>query len=285
MIYFKLVLVALFWGGTLIATRIAAQTFGPFWGASLRYIIALFFLIPLALYYRRDFFKISAKQLLQLSLLGFSGIFAYNYFFFKALKLVPASHGALLLALNPALVMLASAWLYKEKIDRPKIAGLILALVGVTIVIARGNISNLLNGFEEGDLYMLVCPIAWTVYTLAIRTAMKTTTAISAAAWASLTGCVMLLFFTGSETWPVEIPSGVWISLVYLGFFGTVLAFIWYYEAVQKIGATKTAVFNNLIPVFALLLSVVILKEEVFWYTWLGAILVVGGIVLINRRF
>jgi hypothetical protein len=58
MIYLKLVLVALFWGGTFIATRIAAQTFEPFMGASIRYIIASVFLFPLAWIANLDFLKL-----------------------------------------------------------------------------------------------------------------------------------------------------------------------------------------------------------------------------------
>ncbi|WP_336516800.1 DMT family transporter [Pollutibacter soli] len=282
MTYFKLTLVALFWGGTLIATRVAAQVFEPFWGASLRYILALLFLIPLALHFNKNFFKIGLKTFIQVSLLGFTGIAAYNYFFFKGLQLVPASHGALLIALNPVLVMLLSAWLYHEKIGGLKAPGIILSLCGVVFVISRGHITGLFSQFEKGDLYMLFCPIAWAIYTLAIRNVMKKVSAVSAATWATLTGCVMLLIFTTTETFPKVVPGKVWIALVYLALFGTVLGFIWYFDAIQKIGATKAAVFNYLIPVFALLLSVVILKEDVHWYTWIGALLVVAGIVLIN---
>ena len=277
-------MVTLFWGGTVIATRVAAQTFGPFWGASIRYIIAIAILVPIALKMDRKAFKISLPQLLQLSVLGFSGIFMYNFFFFKGLKTVQASHGSLLLALNPVMVMFANAWMYNEKMGSRKITGAVMSLLGVVLVISRGEPFGLLQGFEKGDAYMLFCPVAWTIYTLSIRTAMKTTSPVAASTWASITGCVMLLMFTGTEDFPGLIPSDVWISLFYLGILGTVIAFIWYYEAILKIGATKTAVFNNLVPVFALLLSVAILKETVYWYTWLGALLVVGGIVMINRR-
>lgn len=282
MTYFKLTLVALFWGGTLIATRVAAQVFEPFWGASLRYILALLFLIPLALHFNKNFFRIGLKTFIQVALLGFAGIAAYNYFFFKGLQLVPASHGALLIALNPVLVMLLSSWLYHEKIGGWKVSGIILSLCGVVFVISRGRVTELFSQFEKGDLYMLFCPVAWAVYTLAIRHVMKTISAVSAATWSTLTGCVMLLIFTTTETFPPVVPGKVWVALVYLALFGTVLGFIWYFDAVQKIGATKTAVFNYLIPVFALLLSVIILKENVHWYTWIGALLVVAGIVLIN---
>jgi drug/metabolite transporter (DMT)-like permease len=276
-------LVALFWGGTFIATRIAAQTFEPFMGASVRYIIACLFLVPLAWKLHPGFHRISRKQFWQLCLLGFSGIFAYNFFFFKGLKLVPASHGALLVALNPSMVMLLSAWRYGEKIRPVKLAGVLLSLAGVFMVISRGNPMQLLEGFEWGDAFMLGCPVTWAIYTLAGKEALKHTSPLQASAWASMTGCAMLLLFAGTESMPLEVPGKVWVALAYLGIIGTVLAFVWYYEGVALLGVTRTAIFNNLVPVFALLLSVMILHESVHWYTWAGAALVISGVLVINR--
>lgn len=282
MIYLKLILVALFWGGTFIATRIAAQTFEPFMGASFRYIIASIILIPMAWKTNRNFLKVNRKQFFQLCLLGFSGIFAYNFFFFKGLKLVPASHGALLVALNPIMVMLFSSWRYGEKIKTTSIAGMLISMIGVALVISRGNLLELFSSFQWGDAFMLGCPVTWAMYTLAGKDALKTTTPLQASAWASLTGCAMLLLFAGTETYPDFVPGKVWIALAYLGIIGTVLAFVWYYEGVVKLGVTKTAIFNNLVPVFALILSVFILKEHVHMYTYIGAAFVISGVVIIN---
>jgi drug/metabolite transporter (DMT)-like permease len=281
--YFKLILVSLFWGGTFIATRIAAQTFEPFTGASLRYLIACALLVPIAWGMHRGLFRVDRQQFLRLCLLGASGIFAYNYFFFRGLKLVPASHGALLVALNPVMVMLFSAWRYGERIGGIRILGMLLALSGVVLVISRGNPAELFSSFEWGDAFMLGCPVTWAVYTLVGKDVLRRTTPIEATAWASMTGCVMLLLFAATEPYPAVVPGKVWIALSYLGVIGTVLAFVWYYEGVVKIGVTRTAVFNNLVPVFALMLSVVLLKEDVPVYTYTGAAMVVGGVVLTNR--
>jgi drug/metabolite transporter (DMT)-like permease len=282
--YLKLILVSLCWGGTFIATRIASQTFGPFTGAGIRYAIALVFLLPMAWRQNRQLFSVSRKQLPLLILLGFSGIFAYNYFFFKGLKTVPASRGALLVALNPIFVLLMSAAIYKETITVKKITGIIVSLAGVVIVISRGKIFSLLSGLEIGDLFMLGCPLTWAVYTLTGKPVLKHTTPLQASAWASLIGLVMLLVCSSGESFPAIIPFHTWLALAYLGIAGTVIAFIWYYEGIRKIGPMRTAIFTNLVPIFAVLLSVIILHEQVSWYTWSGGILVVGGVLLVTRK-
>jgi drug/metabolite transporter (DMT)-like permease len=283
-VYLKLVLVALFWGGTFISTRVASQVFSPFSGAAIRYLIALVFLIPLAFSENRRMLMVEKDQLWILLLLGFSGIFAYNYFFFKGLKTIPASRGALLVALNPTIVMLLSSLIHKERVTGRQLIGIFISLIGVTFVISRGNLTQLLSSFAVGDLFMLGCPVTWAIYTLAGRTALKRTTPLQASSWASFSGCIMLLIGAMSEPLPTEVPGKVWIALAYLGIFGTVLAFVWYYEGIRKIGATRTSIFNNLVPVFAVLLSVLILKEQVSWYTWLGGALVISGVLFVNRK-
>jgi drug/metabolite transporter (DMT)-like permease len=281
-VYLKLVMVALFWAGTFISTRIASQTFEPFTGAFIRYAIALIFLLPLALRQNRNLFRVERKRLPILLLLGFAGIFAYNFFFFKGLKTVPASRGALLVGLNPTIVMISSAIFLKEKITARKLLGIFISLIGVAIVISRGKVWELFSSLETGDLFMLGCPITWAIYTLAGRAALKHSTPLQATTWASISGAIMLLLFTGTETFPVKVSSEVWVALAYLGIVGTVVAFVWYYDGIRRIGATQTSIFTNLIPVFAVTLSVVILKEKVSWYTWLGGALVIGGVLYVN---
>jgi drug/metabolite transporter (DMT)-like permease len=198
--------------------------------------------------------------------------------------MVETSHAALIVALNPIMVMLFSAWRYGEKIRGFRLTGMLLALTGVLFVISRGRPAAILTAFEWGDFFMLGCPVTWAAYTIAGRNVLRTITPLQATTWASLLGGSMLTIAAWFEPHPTTVPVNVWISLAYLGLVGTVLAFIWYYEGVMMLGVTRTAIFNNLVPVFALLLSVTVLQESVPVYTWIGATLVVAGVVLTNIR-
>jgi drug/metabolite transporter (DMT)-like permease len=110
------------------------------------------------------------------------------------------------------------------------------------------------------------------------------TTPLQATTWASLTGLSFLLLFSLSEPAMPKITLEIGASLLYLGLIGTVVGFVWYYDGIQKIGATRTAIFTNLVPVFAILLSVLLLHEEVIWFTWLGGILVLSGVWITNSQ-
>ena len=284
-IYLKLIGTAMFWGGTFVFTRIAAQTLGPFTGAGLRYAMALVFLIPMAYKQNRKVFKIGLSKFPALFMSGFAGVFAYNFFFFKGLKTIPASRGALLAALSPTFVLIISSIIHNEKLSLRKIIGIIISLFGVMVVISRGQFIKLLSSIETGDLFMLGCPITWALYTLAGRAALKHHTPLQTTTWASISGLALLALFSITEPMPTHISWPVWGSLAYLGIMGTVVAFVWYYDGIKAIGATRAAIFNNLVPVFAVIFSVFILQEKVSWYTWIGGLLVITGVLFVNLNF
>lgn len=283
MIYIKLILVAIMWGGTFIATKMVSHVFGSFTGASYRYLVALLFMVPILLVKDPKAFKVTKKQLFQLSLLGATGIFAYSFFFFTGLRMVKASHGALIVALNPVLVMLISSSIGKERISSIKIIGLLLSITGTAIVIARGDLLDLFTMFTWGDAFMLGCPISWALYTYFAKDALKFATPLQASTWAIVIGLAMILFFVPFETYPTKVDWTIWLAIVYLGICGSVLGFVWYYEGIKEIGPVKTSVFNNLIPIFAVMFSVVLLDETIHAYMWYGSALVISGVYIINK--
>ena len=74
-----------------------------------------------------------------------------------------------------------------------------------------------------------------------------------------------------------------WISIFYLGFFGTVLGFVWYYEGINKIGPTRASLFINFVPITAIMLAFLILKEPITLSLFIGALFVCSGVYLTNR--
>ena len=283
MIYLKLVLVAIMWAGTFIATKMASHVFGSFTGASFRYLVALLFMVPMMLFQNPKAFKVTRKQFIQLTLLGLTGIFAYSFFFFTGLRMVKASHGALIVAINPVLVMLISSLIGKERIAGVRILGLLVSLAGTAMVIARGDITDLFTMFTWGDALMLGCPISWAFYTYFAKDALTFATPLQASTWAILMGMVFILFFVPFEPFPVYVDWTVWLAIIYLGICGSVLGFVWYYEGIKAIGPVKTSAFNNLIPIFAMLLSVVLLGETIHGYMIYGSAMVISGVYLINK--
>ncbi len=74
----------------------------------------------------------------------------------------------------------------------------------------------------------------------------------------------------------------VWCHIGYLGFFGTVLGFVWYYEGIERIGPTKAGLFINFVPISAFLMAFFLLNEPITASLLWGTIMVAAGVYLTN---
>jgi drug/metabolite transporter (DMT)-like permease len=193
-VYARLLLVGLIWGGTFIAGRIVAQSVGVYSAALLRFVVATFCSMILVYKLEGSFPKLNFSQLLWIILLGLSGIFAYNICFFQGLKTIAASRAALIVALNPIVIAIASALIFKEKLTPVKSIGIIFSLVGAAIVIGRGNPLDLLaGGLQAGDIYILGCVISWVTYTLVGKQVMNQLSPLAVTNYACGVGTLCLL--------------------------------------------------------------------------------------------
>lgn len=285
--YIKLLLMASFWGGTFIAGRLLVGEVSPFSAAFLRFSMASLVLLGLTRKHNGCFPKIQSHQWGPLFLLGLSGIFAYNAFFFTGLQMIEAGRAAVIIANNPIFIGIFAALLFKEKLTPAKIAGICLSLMGALVVITKGApLSIFSSGIGKGELCIFGSVISWVTYSLVGRSAMKGFTPLVAVTYSSIFGTLMLFPAAWVEGLFKQInnyPLSAWLSLLYLALFGTVLSFVWYYQGIQKIGSMRAGQFINIVPVSAILLSVLILDEPLTLSLLLGLLLVCAGIYLSNR--
>lgn len=290
-VYIRLMFVALFWGGTFIAGRIAAQAMPPMTAATLRFAIAVPLLVVIAWKSEGGLPSLSRSQLLVTFVLGLTGIFLYNVCFFAALSRISAGRTALFVALNPIVTSMLLAVFLRERIGAVRWMGVTIALIGASTVISGDNIagawSDIAASFGTGELLMLCAISSWAAYTIVGRIALKTLSAVAATSYAAIWGLLMLACGAAAELdgigWPA-IDWRVYAALAYLGVFGTVISFIWYYRGVKTIGPARTAVFNNLVPVFGVLLAWILLGEPVLMSMVVGGLLVIGGVTIANYK-
>jgi drug/metabolite transporter (DMT)-like permease len=290
MVYLKLVLVALFWGGTFIAGRIIAQAVPHLTAATGRFAVACALLLPLAWKLEGGLPRLNRSQLMATFALGATGILLYNLCFFAALSHMPAGRTALFVALNPIVTALALALLFHERLGARKWAGIALAFVGAAVIITRGDALGALHDISQsiglGELLMFCAISGWAAYTIIGRHALKGLSPIAATTYASLWGLLLLACGAAFELPSLDASRFTWeviASIVYLGAFGTVIGFIWYYEGVKAIGPARTAVFNNLVPVFGIIMAALLLNEPILTSMVVGGALVIAGVTLANR--
>jgi drug/metabolite transporter (DMT)-like permease len=286
LVYLKLLLTATFWGGTFIAGRVIANDIGPFSAAFSRFAIASLVLLGLTWQAEGRLPPIKRRHVLPILLLGLTGIFTYNLFFFKGLKLINAGRASVIVASNPIFITMLSALFFKEKINFSKTIGIILSVTGAVIVISKGHPVEVLTGsLGRGELYIFGCALSWVVYSLVGKTVMADLSPLAAVAYSAMAGAILLLlpaYFEGLAQYVVHYSTLDWLALLYLALLGTVLGFRWYYEGIKRIGPAKTSTFINFVPISGVLLGFLILQEPITLSLLTGTMLVSSGVYLTN---
>jgi len=286
-IYAKLILTTLFWGGTFVAGKIAAQNVGPFSIGFLRFAIASTLLLALTRKIEGRLPRLKKSQIVPIILLGLIGIFAYNVMFYKGLKIIEASRAALIIATCPIFITIFSALLLKEKITPLKALGIAISVCGATVVISKGDISQIIDrGLGRGELYIFFCVLSWATYSLIGKSVMKDLSPLTAVSYSAAVGAIALAVPACLEGFIGNIAhqsARDWLCISYLGIFGTVIGFVWYYEGVESLGPTKAGLFINFVPIFGIVCARLILHEQITFSLAVGAALVISGVYLTNR--
>ncbi len=282
--YIKLFIAAIIWGGALVAGRVIASHLPPLTITFLRFSLVSIFLLPV-LYIKNGRLPIpSFKTALLVLLVSFSGVMVFNYFLFAGLKTVTAVRSAVIIAFTPTVTALAAGLFFRERITSLMKFGFLSALVGAVITITNGRLSLI---FQErpavGDLFLLGCVLAWTVYSLATKVTLEHMAPLTILTYASFLGAVLLFPLALREGVLHRLasqPPETWLSLLYLSIGAAGLAYLWYYQGIHAVGASRSVIFLNLEPVTAIILGILILGEELTIPVAVGAVLVFLGLIL-----
>jgi drug/metabolite transporter (DMT)-like permease len=167
-----------------------------------------------------------------------------------------------------------------------KIAGILLSVSGAIVVISKGDVLEILQGqLGLGEFYLFLCVLSWVIFSLLGKAVMVDLSALSSVTYSSIAGMLLLFLPALREglTDCIHYSLSDWWNIFYLGFFGTVLGFVWFYEGIRQIGPTRAGLFINFVPISAILLAFLILGESLTLSLLIGTLLVSTGVYLTNR--
>ena len=232
--------------------------------------------------------RLGKIQILRVVLLGLIGIAAYNVMFYKGLKMIEASRASLIIATCPIFITVCSVLFLKEKITSLNVLGIVISVCGATIVISKGNMNQIVEkGLGRGELYIFGCVLCWVTYSIIGKTVMKNLSPLVSVSYSAVFGAVALFIPACVEGLIRNLPNQSatdWLCISYLGIFGTLIGFVWYYQGVKQLGPTKAGLFINFVPIFGIVSAFLILHEPITVSLAVGAGLVISGVYLTNRR-
>lgn len=288
-IHLKLIAATVFWALTPIFGRMLASYQAPYALAFARFVIAtaalygLLRMLPVSAVAAR----VTGRDWLGFLLLGLTGIFLHNVLTLVAVEYVQANRANVIFASISLMVALLDVVLLRRLPSVLSMAGLLAGIVGTAIVVTDGEPQRLLEGsIGRGEWLVLASAASWAVYSVLGRPLLERHSALVVTFHASLCGTLLLLPFValdGDVLAALVRDPAAWGMIAFAGCLSSALGFLWFYEGVDQLGAIRTSAYINLVPVFGVLLAALLLDERASTPLLGGGLLVIGGLVLLNR--
>lgn len=266
LIYILMTIAAFFWAGAFIAGKFGVGELSAVSLTFFRFFFASIILFVVMVKREKKNWRLKGKDWIPVLITGLVGMVGYHIFFFTALRYTQASNASILAATNPIMTAVLAAIFLQETLEFKRLGALLLALAGVVLTISNWDLSVLYNlSFNKGDLIMLLAVFCWAVYSVFVKKVMHRYSPLILTTYSFIVCTVVLFPFVAWEFFHGAI-SGVslasWTSVLYMAIFPTVIGYLIQQMAIKEIGASKAAIFINLVPVFSIILATLILKEE-----------------------
>ena len=287
--YFEAVFTVVVWGATFIATKIALKEVSPATIVWLRFAMGVV-ILGVTVILRKQFAIPEKSEWLYFALLGFIGVTFHQWLQANGLITAQATTTAWIVATTPIFIALLGWLVLKEKLNWIQVGGIAAAALGVLLIVSKGNIGALFTGKEGsiGDVLVLISAPNWAIYTVLSRRELARHPA------ARMMLYVMLLGWLFTNIWIFEFGPGLteihnitlkgWMAILVLGIFGSGLAYIAWYDALQALPASQLGVFLNIEPLVTTLLAAALLNEAVTLLVLLGGAIIIFGVWLVNRK-
>lgn len=216
--------------------------------------------------------------------MGLVGIGVYQVLFHVGLSYTTASNSSVLCATSPIWTAMIAAASRQEKITAAQIAGILISFAGVALVIAGGNGSLTLSGHGIwGDVLTAIGAIVSALGAVVSVRLLKRYSALRVLSWAMVCGTLFLLFFVwpelASHNW-AHMSFNAWLALAYGGIVVAGIGYVIFWKSIGEIGATRTMVYNTLVPPVAVLIAILTLREASSPLQVVGGAFVLGGVAL-----
>ncbi len=274
------------WGGNIVLARGMADIIPPVSFAFWRWTIAFVILLPFTWRTARQDWSRVVKSWKIMSVLSILGISFFNTLLYTAVHTTTAINGAMIQTAMPAVIILATLVMFKEKVTRLQLLGVAICIFGAFIVILRGRWDTLLEmSFAPGDILMMGAVILYALYSALLRQR----PAIHPLSFLIYTFGLGVVFLLPLYVWELAgsatmiLTPHVIMSILYVALFPSIVAYFCWNRGVEVLGANRTGLWINLIPVFASILAILFLGETLQTFHIIGMALIFGGMILFNR--
>ncbi len=282
-----LVVATILWGGNYLCGRYLSDALPPTLLNTTRWGISTLILLVI-LFFKNKKLPIF-KMWKEFMVLGFTGVFAFSTLTYMALGHISSSQAGMISSGIPISILLFTPFILKEKISPKAWGGAGISIIGVIILFLGKSDGVALEASLLGNVQMVLACIAWGIYTVLGKRFGKVYDSLTLTAGAALYGTVFsAISCIGTvELGMVSMTDTAWLSLLYVSTLASVGAYLAWNAGVKIVGASQSAPYLNLLPVWTVVFGIVFLKEEISLLSWAGGILTIIGayIASVEKEF
>lgn len=289
-LYAMVLLVVLFWSANYIVAKIALAHFPAVLFTGMRIVLAVVFIWPAFLWSRArhaaegTWSKADATVFL---LLGMFGVGANHTFFLMGLERTSVGHAAMIIGLSPLCVLPIAAMMKQERITPRRLAGILVALLGVALL---NSLPAASKGAAKptvlGDALIFLASLSFAAFTVLGKKIAERHSSVTVSTFAYLGGAIALAPFAfrqGAGFPFAEVGPAGWLCVFYMALFPSVLGYLMYFHALSHIPASRVAAFSYLQPVLATAMGAAFLGERITLPLAAGGSVIFAGVYLAER--
>jgi drug/metabolite transporter (DMT)-like permease len=282
-IYLLMVFAALCWSGAFIAGKLAVPYIPPFTLTFLRFFVATVILHIIRKWFNAgEIYNLQVKDLPVFLFTGIIGMVVYHVFFFSALKYTTAINSSIIAAMNPIFTVIIAFLFLKQKITKRMLFGIIISFTGVVLTITSGNLDLIFHlSFNNGDVLMLIAVCSWAAYSVFSKSKGGHIPAMALTYYSFLVctiACIPLVMWDKPWQWLGDVPFSAFGAVIYMSVFASVMGYLIQQISIREIGPSRTSIFVNLVPVFSIMLSIMILGETLELIKIFTATIIIIGV-------
>jgi drug/metabolite transporter (DMT)-like permease len=224
------------------------------------------------------------KNLVYMIFLGIAGYYLSSYLDFSGLHYVTASLERLILFSYPTLVVLITAFIYRNRIPVRQVLAILITYFGIFLSFFQNvNLSGQVNGFK-GAILIAGCAVTYAIYLVGSDKMIPVFGSVKFTSYAMIIAtCVIALHYSLQETKPLfAYPAPVYRIGIGMAILSTVLPSFMISEAIRKIGAPGVAIIGSIGPFATIILSAIFLGERITVFEGLGTMIVISGVLIVN---
>ena len=287
--YLLLIFTTIFWSGNFIVGKAASlYQIPPFSLNFYRWFFAGLILFPFTFKELINKKNYIFKNIGFFIILGISSITIFNSIVYYSLYYTQVISGFLMISTIPVWIIFIASILNIEKTNAFQIIGVGLSLIGVIFIITKADLNLIKNlDFNKGDLSMIVAMFAWAVYSALLKKKKYEISQLALLQVVIILGLIFLIpiyFIEMNLGHLIVLELPFYLTLSYVVIFPGLLAFFFWIKGISIIGANRAGVFLHLMPIFGAIMAMIIFDEKFMYYHLLGAIFILAGITLSNKK-